>query len=169
VHHCLTFRKHYTVQFCNEQEQHKVDAHLQKIFGSAFLQIQQTNYGLTISTLWEFLMFSFPLISLPLFYFLFGFYEMLMVIPILCAHTILSCFIHTWLHKSRIEINQQAPLLIKYFLNTQYGQFIIHHHYLHHRYPQYNFNLLWGGDWLLKVHRSPNKEDLKEISKLLEI
>lgn len=162
VHHCLTFRQDHITQFSSKEEQNKVDNLLQKELDG----YQRTGYGLSIYGFWEFFMFLIPLFTLPLFYIFGGLIETLVVIPILSSQMILSYFVHTWLHKSQAEVITKAPTWIRYLVRSRYGRFIVCHHYLHHHYPTYNFNLLWGGDWLLGVHLKPTQKDLIEINRL---
>lgn len=41
---------------------------------------------------------------------------------------------------------------------------MVRHHWLHHKYPAYNFNLLLLGDFLLGTHLSPTERDLKRMA-----
>ncbi len=43
---------------------------------------------------------------------------------------------------------------------------VIRNHFMHHRYPNHNFNLLLGGDYLLGYHKVPSKEDKREMTKI---
>ena len=51
-------------------------------------------------------------------------------------------------------------------LKTGYIQSLRQHHYLHHRYSDYNFNLLLGGDVVLGRYRVPTTQDWDEMYRL---
>src|SRR2546428_58063 len=58
------------------------------------------------------------------------------------------------------------PWPICWFARTSYFRFIARHHFLHHRYCRYNFNLVLGGDVWRGKYRRPSDRDWKEMKRL---
>jgi hypothetical protein len=56
------------------------------------------------------------------------------------------------------------PAALHFVFSTRYFRFIARHHWIHHQYPDYNFNLLPGGDFLLGRHRQPVPADLQDMA-----
>jgi hypothetical protein len=70
------------------------------------------------------------------------------------------------LHRSYECGIQESPCCVAWFLRTSYFREVARHHYLHHKYPNSNFNLLLGGDWLLLVNRRATRTDIEEMKKI---
>ena len=75
VHHKLTFQTEYTIQFDSKEEQGKLDRFLIKKFGKID---REQAYGLTINTIYEYIMFLLPaFFLLPILAFYLDFTQLL--------------------------------------------------------------------------------------------
>lgn len=163
IHHCRTFRKNHVTQFRSEEERARLDATLTGWHGAL---IKRERYGLSVSDLGV-LMFLLPVIGfLPLIYWLFGGWVLAGALLPYLIYPASSRNLHPYLHMRYEDALRAAPPPMRWFLRTSYCRFIYRHHYLHHRYVRCNYNLLFGGDWLLGVHRPPAPEDLEDIRAL---
>ena len=84
------------------------------------------------------------------------------------AYPLLSKVIHPYLHMRHDEAVRRASAPLRWLLASGYMRYVWRHHWLHHRYPRSNFNLLIGGDWIRGVQRSPSDDDLRRNSAGLE-
>src|SRR5262249_36531265 len=84
----------------------------------------------------------------------------------LTAFPMLAQFIHPHLHTRYENVLAHGPLLIRCFARTAYFRFLARHHWLHHRYADCNYNLLLGGDWILRVNRRASAQDLDEMHEI---
>lgn len=164
IHHCRTYRKDHVTQFRSQEEKKCLDATLRGWFRGEL--ILRERYGTTIEGV-GILQFILPVVPfVPLVYFLFGGYVLAgMMIPF-TIYPVMSKYVHPYLHMRYADALRKAPPVMRWFLRTRYCRFIYRHHYLHHRYVVCNYNLLWGGDWLLGVHRTPTPRDLMAIREL---
>ena len=71
-------------------------------------------------------------------------------------------FVHPLMHSPYV-ISSQRKDLLGVLLRTKYIRRVIRHHWLHHKYPTYNFNLLLLGDFLLGTHLEPSESDIEEM------
>jgi hypothetical protein len=85
-------------------------------------------------------------------------------LPMLTVAPVLAMFIHPYLHRDHEAATREAPALVALLLRTRYFRALSRHHFLHHKYPNCNFNLLLGGDYPLGTHRSPSAQDLSEMA-----
>src|SRR5262249_22322250 len=124
--------------------------------------IEKTSFGLrpTWPGMLGFILPTVP--SLPLFAIAFGPWSVVSALPLLVATPALSRWIHPYLHQNRAMPAEEPPWWVAWLLRTTYFRAVARHHFLHHKYPDCNFNLLLGGDWLLGVHRSPSHGDIEE-------
>lgn len=163
IHHKETFRKDHVTQFTDSDHKEKVDQLLTDPSGK---RIIEEKYGTIINWSSFFMFFGppLPVIALARFFasdlFFAGF-----IIPFF-IYPLFSMVFHQYLHMPyRIAI-AKAPFGVGWFLKTRYMKFIWRHHWVHHRYPRYNFNLLFVGDLIRGVYRKPNKQDLAEMKSL---
>ncbi len=93
-------------------------------------------------------------------------WAMLTAAPWLMIAPLLSRWIHPYLHLDHETAIRCAPSFIAILLGTPYFRAVARHHYLHHKYPNKNFNLLLGGDWILGRHRSASADDIDKMKAL---
>lgn len=162
VHHCWTFRRDFVTQFTGGHERERLDHRMRGPQGSL---IRREHYGMTlrgVGIVW----FNFPILPFVLLIGLVvGPWELVGMLPALAAYTCLAMVVHPYLHKPHGDVAGASPLL-RSILETGYVRFLRRHHYLHHRYPDCNFNLLLGGDLLLGRHRAPTVQDWDEMHRL---
>lgn len=125
-----------------------------------------TQLGLTIM-LNSFVWFMWlPMSTLPLLFLALGTSGALAGFVPMFLPPLLSKLVHPQIHRPYAIARQEATGVVGWLLRTSYGRAVIRHHWLHHRYPGKNFNLLLGGDWILGVHRRATESDLREMSSL---
>ncbi|HYO59347.1 hypothetical protein [Archangium sp.] len=163
IHHCRTFRQDHVTQFRGPEEKARLDATLSGFHGEL---IKRERYGVSLSDV-GILMFILPVIGFlpPIYYFLGGWVFAGVLLPY-ALYPAASKFLHPYLHMRYEDALRTVPGPLRWFLRTRYCRFIYRHHYLHHRYVRCNYNLLFGGDWLLGVHRPPASKDLEDIRTL---
>lgn len=163
VHHALTFRQDFVTQFRNEDERRALDQRLTGTFGEL---IRREQYGLTLRG-WGIVAFNLPLLPILLLIpAVLGPWVFLGSLPGLAAYSSITIFLHPYLHQRHDDAIGAAPRVIAWLLRTRYVKAAARNHYLHHRYLNCNYNLLLGGDYLLRQHRSPSDDDLAEMKKL---
>ena len=152
IHHRLTFRRNYKSQFDSDDRKKNLDNYAQK----NDFQVISSNYGLKAEKV-GFLTYNVITIPfLPIIAITIGYWGMFIAFFIFMLTPLLSMYIHPYLHCDYSESLQKAPKQIVFFIKTPYFKKIICYHFLHHKYPNSNFNLLIGGDWLRGVYRSPS-------------
>jgi hypothetical protein len=160
VHHCRTFRKDHVTQFRSQEEKERLDAELTGFHGAL---IQRERYGVSLTGV-GILMFLLPVIGfLPLIHGLLGGWVLGGALIPFTLYPMASKYLHPYLHMRYDDALRAAPPLLRWFLRTRYCRFIYRHHYLHHRYVRCNYNLLFGGDFLLGVYRRAAPEDFDHI------
>ncbi len=162
VHHGQTFHSH-VVQFKDFAHKAKLD---RLLVGAEGQRIIRESYGTTIN-LRSTVMFILPLLPVlvPVLFGMPGLFAAGFLIPTL-IYPLMSRVFHPYLHLSYVEALAKASLPVRSLLKTSYFRKVWRHHYLHHRYPRTNFNLLLGGDTLRGVQRTPGYADLKLMSAL---
>lgn len=163
IHHGRTFRRDHVTQFGSAHEQQVLDADLLNA-GLPQGLFRSERYGLTVGNrgMLKFLL-PFLALMLPLSLCLpqpmgIPFAAMMFVSPIL------SRYLHPYLHAPYRLAVQQAPWPIRLILTSRYGISVWRHHWLHHRRPSVNFNLmLFGGDELRGRSRRPSHAELNMI------
>lgn len=167
VHHAKTFRKNHVTQFVSPSEQQLLDQYL-------FEKGQQVciglRYGLITDAWGSCLYITIPatssvLISLLVFGKLSIGFLASAAIPI-CSTPLLSLCVHPYLHLPCERTISEAPRVIRWLLSTPYGSWARTQHFIHHRTPRFNFNLLPGGDILLRTHRRPTQHELLEMREI---
>jgi len=151
-------------QFRTEEEKQQLDAELGK--DVAGRRIIAERYGMTLS-LRSCLMFVMPIVPVvvPTVLLLSWPAALGFCIPVI-SYPLMSKLIHPYLHQPYRVALQSAPVGIRWLLSTRYMRSVWRHHWLHHRYPKCNFNLLLGGDYLRGVHRFPSQADKRTMRKL---
>ncbi|MDH5741674.1 MAG: hypothetical protein OEY77_15235 [Nitrospira sp.] len=162
VHHCWTFRRDFVTQFTSEHERARLDRRIQ---GTQSSLIRREHYGMTlrgVGIVW----FNLPILPFVLLIGLvLGPWGLVGVLPALAAYKCLAMFVHPYLHRPYDKV-ADAPPILRRILETGYVQFLRRHHYLHHQYPDCNFNLVLGGDVVLGRYRVPTAQDRDEMCRL---
>jgi hypothetical protein len=123
-----------------------------------------TQFGLTIM-LNSFIWFMWlPMTTLPLLWVTIGGLGTIAALVPMALPPLLSKLVHRHIHCSYSVAIRESSLAVRWLLKTRYGRAMIRHHWLHHRYPGTNFNLLLGGDWILRVARRPTDDDNLKMS-----
>jgi len=162
IHHHLTFRSSHVLQFLGRDDQLKLDSLL---ISRDKPHVIAEEYGLRIGPcLEDFLFYVAP--TLPIFAavcwvggseFTCGAVISFSIWPLLAQ------FVHPYVHMEYSQIPTKAPFYMRAFSKTAYFRYLAIHYWLHHRYGNCNYNLLLGGDILLRAHRSPSAADLAEM------
>lgn len=163
VHHARTFRKNYVTQFQSSDEQRELDESLSPVMRR---DMHRTQYGVTIQ---GFDIVKFMLPSLPVFLVFFlitGAWVSLGALVPFCIYPMMSKFIHPLMHKPYEVALREAPWAIAILLRTRYFRAMYRNHFMHHKYAICNYNFMLGGDYILRVHRAPNDEDLREMAEV---
>jgi hypothetical protein len=160
VHHGSTFKKDHVTQFTDEPHQQQVDHSLSD---SAGRRIVHERYGVTIKFR-SILFFLVPLTPFVAIAASFAPWACLVgfLIPIALYPT-MSGIVHPYLHMTYTDAITSSPWWLRPVLKTPYIRFLWRYHWLHHQYPQHNFNLLLGGDFLRRVNRAPTDSEIKEM------
>lgn len=123
-----------------------------------------TQFGLTIM-LGSFIWFMWlPMTTLPLLWVTLGGLGTIAALVPMALPPLLSKLVHRHIHSPYNVAITESSFAVRWLLKTRYGRAMIRHHWLHHRYPGTNFNLLLGGDWILGVGRSPTDDDNLKMS-----
>lgn len=169
VHHGLTYKKNHVTQFADAEAEAALIKQLQdhyKIGDSELSGLIRSKYGasLTDEGVLQGLAMTAP-VYLSLSY-LMGFDSVgtLALMAPTAAYIGLSKVVHPYVHMTRTEMKAKAPLLVRWFLTSRYGEWMSRHHWIHHNGGGGNYNLLHlgnlGGDAMLGDLRSPNLETL---------
>lgn len=160
IHHGRTFKEDFVTQFRGREEQLQLDDELSDAQRQT---AHATQYGLTILVR-SFFSFMAPpsIVLLPLIFV--GNWAVAAALAALFLPPLLSFFIHPLIHRPYGNVVQGGGLLAR-LMQTSYMRHVIRHHWLHHRYPSCNFNLLILGDYLLRTHRAPTEEDVREMQR----
>ena len=163
IHHGRTFKKDFLTAFRCPEERHEL---LSAMTAEEQRLALRTSFGLTI-----------PLDSYPWFLWLPLLVSMLLasqlgsaagtasVLPLLIP-PLLSRFVHPLIHRPYQEALNESRGMMRWLMQTRYAKAMIRHHWMHHRYPRCNFNLLLLGDRLLGTHRPASAKDLHEMRSL---
>jgi hypothetical protein len=163
LHHGLTFARDHVTQFLGEADKARVDA---IIAPHGDRLIEKEHYGLTVG-LRSLLTYNVAVLPiLPALFWLCGSVACLGALPVLSAAPLLAMFVHSYLHLPYSEALRRCPRPAAFLLGTRYFRAVARHHYLHHVYPRFNFNLLIGGDWLLGTHRRASPDDLRAMDEI---
>lgn len=163
IHHASTFKQDHVTQFDDASHQNRVDATLSDQGG---VRIIREDYGMTIKFR-SVVFFLAPIVPLVVVVaaiapagFTLGF-----LIPVL-VYPLMSKEIHPYLHMRYDAALRRAPVWLRPILRSSYMRYVWRHHWLHHRHPRHNFNLLLGGDYLRRVHKSPSHAELDEMRQI---
>ena len=164
VHHGKTFSINHVTQFRSHHDQQKLDHELTEIGAASLIR---RRYGLITDALGTFFFVFPPSVCVGVVMWIlfgqvsFGFLAAA-AMPIAGA-PVLSRFAHPYLHVSFEDAKKQGGPFVVWLLSTRYGKWVRAAHFVHHRYPKFNFNLLPGGDYLLGTYRGPSPEDWEQM------
>ncbi len=167
VHHAKTFRKNHITQFVSVSEQKLLDQYL---FENGQQVCIGLRYGLITDTWGACLYMAIPA-TISILISIFGLGQLSVTflasaaLPI-CSTPLLSLCVHPYLHLPWDRANTEAPCVIRWLLSTPYGSWARTQHFIHHRTPRFNFNLLPGGDVLLRTNRKPTEQELLEMREI---
>ena len=151
IHHVKTYSSNYYVQFDSLNKKESLDS---KLYSRPHLRVLRDRYGLSISGFWGNAVFMAIPISIAISIFsLLAIKHVWFAILIAIVPMVLSKYLHPFLHEEN-PISKSTSTIMKHFLNSRYFLYIQLYHYIHHRYPLCNFNLMLGGDYLLGVART---------------
>jgi hypothetical protein len=158
IHHGRTFRRNFVTQFRTAGEQAALDSGLT---AWELSRARSTHYGLTITLRSVPYYVGPPSVVLPLLGYLGG-WAVLSGFAMFFLPPLLSMLIHPLIHMQRKEVERRGGLL-SVLMCSEPARYIIRHHWLHHRYPSCNFNLLPLGDYLLGTYRRPSPQDYEAM------
>ncbi len=166
IHHENTFQQDVLTQFRNENEKHALDRWIAKEFPTDFANlIWREKYNLTLKGLQGILPFAIPFLTGPLFIALiFGRVSFAASLTVAFLPVLMSKYIHPFIHQP--ELLSLAPRPVQLIAKTRYMKWIFRNHYLHHLHVESNYNLLLGGDRILRVHREPTHREAEELARL---
>lgn len=160
IHHIKTHRKNFITLFNSPDEKEALHSSLSKP-DSEFISYRQ--YGLTIPLTSYPLFMWLPMLIFPTLYRYVGLWAALSSFPPMLLAPMLSMYVHPLIHRPYPIILKESRGFLHWFFQTSYARTMIRHHWLHHHYPKYNFNLLLIGDFLLGTHLSPSLHDLERM------
>ena len=167
IHHCLTYRSDHVTQFGSPGEERALrDLLSRKGYGRL---AGKRAYGARIGGPREVLVYMLP--TLPIYScvcYLGGLWFTAGALLPLIVWPLFAQFVHPYLHMTRAEAMRRATPAMRLLLRTPYFDTLYQHHWLHHRHPECNFNLVMGGDLLLGRHRSATDQEIEQITKLRE-
>lgn len=165
VHHQQTFRRDFVTQFCSGDERRQLDSELAAL-GAEGKRIIRSNYGLQLQDLGALVFFA-PLVPvLPWLGSQRFIWTAIGATMALALPPMLSHFIHPYLHLPYEQVVRQSPMRTGWLLRRRHFRLIAQHHFVHHRHPRTNFNLLLGGDWLRGCHRRADAQQREEMRQL---
>ncbi len=149
VHHQLTYRTDFFVQFDQEEARERLDHRLPSTMEE---RVRKNRYGLTISSWLENGVFILipSMLCMGVFLLLAPSFVWLGV-GIAFMPMLLSRFIHPLLHMSEGECEQDLPRPLRTLSRTTLFRWLQRYHFMHHQDHRCNFNLFPGGDFLLGV------------------
>jgi hypothetical protein len=164
IHHCMTFKTSHILQFSSVEEKKACSEKLRKKNKD---HIVEQNFGLRVGSPMEHIFYILPTLPYIIIACYFGgaLFSIGAILP-LTIMPLMSEFIHPLLHLAHNDAMESTHPIIKPFVKTKYFKYIVRYHWLHHKYPQYNFNLMLGGDWLMGVYKKASFEDLKEMKSI---
>lgn len=164
IHHRETYKTDYITQFSSEAARLKLDSELKEGLKN---RVWKEKYGLTLAGIgnYEPLVFLIPSCTLIVIFFNTPVIVGAMV-PMLLFPFILRT-LHPYLHMKYDNAIASAPWYLKWLIRTSYVQYMFIYHYLHHKYPIYNYNLnFFGGDLFFGNFKKRSEQDTKEMEKL---
>lgn len=164
IHHCRTFSRDHVTQFASPEEREDLTAALRR---DGYGWVESQSFGARVGPPVEFFRYVLPV--LPVYVALFLVSGPLMIVGAIVPLALwpsMAEWVHPYLHMPRVRARESSRGLMKLVLRSRYFEQLVVHHWLHHRYVDCNFNLLFGGDRMLGRHRAPSDEDRAEMRRL---
>lgn len=164
IHHFRTFKTNHVTLFDSERQMRELD---QLLIANDKKLIILNSYGLRVGNLYEKIRYCYPHVwwIFIICYFGEGWFALGVLAP-LFFYIWIAEHVHPYIHLSHHKRTATASPFMRLVMKTDYFKFLVQHHYLHHKYINCNFNLMLGADWLLGCHRSPETEELIEMTHL---
>lgn len=169
VHHHLTFRRDYARQFAGPEDQTQTDARIERHWRGYLRQIRAERYGLTLGGAWGYAMFVAPVVpaAAAIYLALGAVAAAAALVPLAVAYPLASELVHPLLHRRLAEHPPGwAGRAGRWACRRRVVRYVLMHHYVHHRDPRVNFNLLPGGDFLRGVGRRPTAAECAAMAAL---
>lgn len=164
VHHTWTYQTDFVTQFRDEAEKREVD---QRTPADYRAYIHKHDYGNTLRgfSVVRFVLPTAP--AIPAVWLLFDPWVALgSMAPILVVYPLMSRWFHPLFHLPHEVAVRRSSAVTRWLLGTKYMTASRRNHFIHHRHPSYNYNLLLGGDWLLGRYRSASEEERDEMRQI---
>ena len=167
IHHGRTFRHDHVTQFRSDADQAELDRALVVRDRAWVIRVR---YGLITDTFGALCYVVLPAsAAVVICYGVSGMFDTFFLVaaavPVLST-PLLSIFFHPYLHLSTERAAEVAPLPARWLLKTRFGLWARIMHFVHHREPRVNFNLLPGGDILLQTFRFPTAREIAEMRRI---
>ncbi len=161
IHHYATYKTNFVTQFESKDER---EALTRKLREMGYQHIVERDFGNRLGRrLTDTLKYTapslIPFLAISLY---FGPLFFLAGLPAIIFWCFVTEYIHSYLHKPYTDALAAAPIYLKWFLRTRYFKALSRYHRLHHKYPDFNFNLLLGGDVLRGKYKRENETDRQE-------
>ncbi len=160
IHHGKTYQSHIFQQFESLDHKRMVDSWIQRKLNSKLANlIWLEHYNLTLKGLSGTLPFAIPFLIGPLIIgLIFGSSAFLGALILAFSPVWMSKYIHPLIHNP--QSIPESHKLIRWIARGPLGLWALKNHYIHHKYPEYNFNLVPGGDYLTGHFKklSPSEE-----------
>ena len=154
IHHNKTYKKSYFIQFESPCKKESLDS---KLKSRPQLRILGDRYGLSISGFWEIVVFvGVPLTINSIVFILLAPSFLYIGLIIAILPMLLSKYLHPLLHVKKLKKN----LFISLVMQSRFFISIQNYHFLHHKYVSCNYNLLPGGDYLMRVCRKEKNSQI---------
>ncbi len=167
LHHRWTFRKSFTKMFDDKATQARVDELLEKHFPPDQIEkMKDEDYATTLNSAGMAKIFSTIVPQTAAFIAagaLLGAPAWLLVPTVLMAalYPVAMGKGHPIYHVSKSEAREKASAFMKKLRETRYISYSARNHWMHHHYPDTNFNLSYpGADALMGQLMQPNLDDL---------
>lgn len=159
VHHARTSNRHYTAQFgvAPPHDRATVDAELDAL-GAAGRYVKASDYGMSLSHsgVVSGLVATLPLHLLLVLALSPGPAGIVALVAPSLLYVAASKSLHRYLHRTPEHALATAGPVMRWLLRTRYAEWISRCHWIHHKGGGGNYNLVPGGDLLLRDYRRPD-------------
>lgn len=168
IHHYRTFTQDHVTQFKSPQEEEKLDAYLLK---EGREDLIDSEHGVSLT--WKGYL-TFQAVASPSYALALGGAFLLGAGPLFAAgfalpaaaYPLFSKDYHRYTHMPAQKALDRASLPMKLFLQSDLSRFNVRRHFVHHREPEVNFNLMPGADWLRGKAQKPSVAQEEELRRL---
>jgi len=168
IHHYQTFKQDHVTQFRSAEEEAKLDAYLLK---EGREDLIDSEHGMSLT--WKGYL-TFQAVAAPSYALALGSAFLLGAGPLFAAgfvapaavYPLFSKDYHRYTHMSADKAMSRASLPMKLLLQSDMSRFNVRRHFVHHREPEFNFNLMPGADWLRGKAKGPSVGQEEELRRL---